>query len=88
MKTISLCADEGLIEAARKRAESESTTLDEQLQQWLAQYAAGAPTRPLSELSAEERRRRADDAMRFLDEMATRVKTGGRKFTREELNER
>ncbi len=74
MKNITLSADEGLIEAARNRARAEQTTLNEQFRKWLVAYAG--------------RERRAEEAIRFLDDLATRVKTGGRKFTREEMNER
>lgn len=74
MKNITLSADERLIEAARERARAEQTTLNEQFRKWLADYAG--------------RERRAEEAIRFLDDLATRVKTGGRKFTREEKNER
>jgi hypothetical protein len=39
MKNITLSADESLIEAARARARSEQTTLNEQFRRWLATYA-------------------------------------------------
>jgi hypothetical protein len=74
MRNITLSADERDIEAARERARLEQTTLNEAFRQWLADYAG--------------RTRRVEDAMRLLDEMRTYVRTGGRKFTREELNER
>lgn len=49
MRTIALSADEHLIEAARARAQAESTTLDEQFRLWLEGYiqqaAAPAPSR-------------------------------------------
>ena len=38
MKNITLSADENLIEAARQRALSERTTLNEQFRRWLADY--------------------------------------------------
>ncbi|MEX1104517.1 MAG: hypothetical protein WED87_09715, partial [Dehalococcoidia bacterium] len=69
-----LSADEKLIEEARDRARAERTTLNEEFRKWLVEYTG--------------RERRVEETMRFLDEMATRVKTGGRRFTREELNER
>ena len=74
MKNITLSADESLIEAARQQARSENTTLNEQFRLWLAEYAS--------------RRRSADDAMRLVDEIRTYARTGGRKFTRDEMNER
>jgi hypothetical protein len=39
MKNITLSADEQLIDAARERARSEQTTLNEKFRQWLAEYA-------------------------------------------------
>jgi len=39
LKNITLSADEALIERARQRAEAESTTLNAEFRQWLAQYA-------------------------------------------------
>lgn len=74
MRNITLSADEGLIEAARERARAEKTTLNEQFRRWLAEYAG--------------RERQAEEAMRVIAEMRRYVRTGGRKFTREELNER
>ena len=41
MKNITLSADERLIEAARERARSEHTTLNEQFRRWLADYTPG-----------------------------------------------
>ena len=38
MKNITLSADEALIEAARQRAASENTTLNEQFRRWLERY--------------------------------------------------
>jgi uncharacterized protein with ParB-like and HNH nuclease domain len=74
MKNITLSADERDIEAARERAREEQTTLNEAFRRWIEDYGG--------------RRRRVEETLRFLDDLATRVKTGGRKFTREELNER
>jgi hypothetical protein len=42
VKNITLTADEQLIEAARERARSEHTTLNDQFRLWLASYADGA----------------------------------------------
>lgn len=74
MKNITLSADENLIEAARARARSEHTTLNEQFRVWLETYA--------------RRKEQAEEAVRFIEELQSRVHTGGRKFTREEMNER
>lgn len=74
MKNITLSADEHLIEAARARARAESTTLNEEFRRWLADYA--------------QRRQQAERARAVLDELQVRLRTGGRKFTRDEMNER
>ena len=74
MKNITLSATEELIEAARARARAENTTLNEQFRRWLADY------------SREERR--TEQVTQLLDEIRTYVRTGGRKFTRDEMNER
>lgn len=74
MKNITLSADESVIEAARAQARAENTTLNEQFRVWLAGYA--------------HRRRNADEAMALVTEMRKYVSTGGRKFTRDEMNER
>jgi hypothetical protein len=74
MKNITLSADERLIEEARAKARQEQTTLNEQFRRWLADYVG--------------RRQRAERAMRTIDELRKTVRTGGRKFTRDEMNER
>jgi len=74
MKNITLSADEGLIEAARERARDEHTTLNEQFRRWLKDYA--------------RREQQADEAMAVIRELRGKVRTGGRKFTRDEMNER
>ncbi len=74
MKNITLSADEALIEAARERAREEHTTLNEQFRCWLEEYARC--------------RHKADDAMAVLEKIRTYARSGGRKFSREEMNER
>ena len=74
MKNITLSADEKLIEAARERARAEHTTLNEQFRLWLKDYA--------------RREQQAREAMAVVRELQGKVRTGGRKFTREEMNER
>jgi hypothetical protein len=73
MRNVTLSADEALIGAARKRAESEHTTLNNLFREWLARYA-GQPR-----LTADQVRQTVEAAAHF------RV---GRGFTREERNER
>ena len=72
-KNITFTADEALIEEARETARADNTTLNEQFRLWLAQYA---------------RRRRAEKAMLLIAELQGQINTGGRKFTRDEMNER
>ncbi|MGI9050382.1 MAG: hypothetical protein ACR2GU_13585 [Rubrobacteraceae bacterium] len=74
MKNITLSADERLIEAARERARAEHTTLNAQFRLWLADYA--------------RREQQAERAMAVVRKLQGKVRTGGRKFTREEMNER
>jgi hypothetical protein len=72
-RNITFAADETLIDEARAVARAENTTLNEQFGLWLEQYA---------------RKRRAARAMETVDRMRRYVRTGGRKFTRDEMNER
>ena len=74
MKNITFSADEKLIEAARERARAEHTTLNEAFRRWLADYA--------------QRGRRAAEAMAVIEDIRKYARTGGRKFTRDEMNER
>ncbi|MCY4026408.1 MAG: hypothetical protein OXH75_08855 [Acidobacteria bacterium] len=73
MRNITLSADGALIEAARQKAASEHTTLNEQFRLWLADYVG--------------RKRRAAEAVRVMRELQGRLHVG-RKLTREETNER
>jgi len=74
MKNITLSADEALLEAARQRAASERTTLNEQFRQWLRVYA--------------RHEQRTENAMETIAELRERLHTRGRRFSREEMNER
>ena len=73
MKNITLSADESLIEAARRRAIEDRTTLNAQFRVWLESYAR-------SEWQAEQ-------AMAVVNELQGKLRVG-RKLTREEMNER
>ena len=73
MKNITLSADDDLIEAARRRAACEGTTLTEQFRLWLADY-----------VGRDRQAARAVDVMR---ELQGRLRVG-RKLTRDEMNER
>ncbi len=74
MKNITLSADDKLIDAARERARSEHTTLNEQFRRWLAGYV--------------RQEQKADAAMALVEELRRQVRTGGHTFTRDEMNER
>ena len=74
MKNITLSAEESLIEAARERARSEKTTLNDAFRLWLETYAG--------------RENRVEEAMAVLNDVRSRIRTGGQKFTRDEMNER
>ncbi len=73
MKNITLSADDELIEAARAQARADNTTLNEQFRLWLAHYA---------------RKQRVQRFRELTDDLQGKVSTGGRKFTRDEMNER
>jgi len=74
MKNITLSADDELIEAARERARAEHTTLNDQFRRWLEEYA--------------HRANRIEAAMAVVDRTQSYASTGGRRFTRDEMNER
>lgn len=74
MKNITLSADESLIEEARRRATEERTTLNAQFRLWLAGY-----------VGREQQAARAEATLR---ELRSVILTGGRTFTRDEMNER
>ena len=72
-RNITFTADEALIDEAREAARADNTTLNEQFRLWLEQYT---------------QRRRAEKAMQIVAELQRKIDTGGRKPTREEMNER
>lgn len=74
MKNVTLSADQALVEAARERARAEHTTLNEQFRRWLEEYT--------------RRTDQVEEAMDLLAHLRSYVRTGGKKFTREEMNER
>ena len=74
MKNITLSADEQLIEAARQRARDEKTTLNEQFRRWLNDYVG--------------RKQQADAALATIKALQAKYSTGGRSFSRDEMNER
>ena len=74
MKNITLSADEELIAAARRRAAAEQTTLNAMFRRWLADYVG--------------RQRQVDAALAAIDALQEVIDTGGRRFSRDEMNER
>jgi hypothetical protein len=74
MKNITLSADERLIDAARERARERKTTLNEEFRRWLEGYVG--------------REAQARRAMEVIERIRSYAHTDGRKFTRDELNER
>ena len=74
MKNITLSADKSLIAAARRHAAAERTTLNAQFRLWLADYVG--------------RKQQAEAAIETIRSLRGRISTGGRKFTRDEMNER
>ncbi|MDX2179489.1 MAG: hypothetical protein SFV18_07850 [Bryobacteraceae bacterium] len=72
MKNITFSADEKLIEMAREQAKRDGTTLNEKFREWLDVYGG-----------REARRKAYDELMAQLDYVQA-----GRKYTRDEMNER
>ncbi len=72
-RNITFTADEALIDEAREAAREDNTTLNEQFRIWLEAYT---------------RKRRAARAMAVVERIGKYASSGGRKFTREEMNER
>lgn len=73
MKSITLSADEHLIDAAQERARAEHTTLDEQFQCWLKDYT-----------NQQERLNKYD---KVISQLKGKLKIG-RKLTRDKMNDR
>ncbi len=72
IRNITLSADEALIESARKRAEQENKSLNKLFREWISNYANR------DNLGVEY-----DNLMKSLKNVCA-----GKKFTREEMNER
>lgn len=73
MKNITLSADEHLIDRARRTAQEQRRTLNDAFREWLEEY-----TSRNGDLEQRER---------LMQRLRGRV-VAGRKFTREEMNER
>jgi hypothetical protein len=72
MKNITFSADEKLIEKAREKARSESTTLNNRVREWMERYVAESTKK--------------ENFLALMDKLDY-VKPG-RSFTRDEMNER
>ena len=81
MKAITLHADENLIASAHRCATANRTTLNEQFQVWLKDYVQRNG-------DCVQRENQAAEAMKVIRDLQGSIFTGGRKFTREEMNER
>ena len=74
VKNITLSADQQLIEAARAKARASNRTLNDEFRDWLAEYVA--------------RNDIADRAVHVMEHVAQYAATNGRRFTRDEMNDR
>jgi len=72
LKNITLSADEEVIRKARKKAQKENTTVNEQFRLWLSRF-----------INVDKRLNDFDALMNKLNYVSS-----GTKFSREELNER
>jgi TorA maturation chaperone TorD len=73
MKNVTLSADDELIEQARRTAKAQHKTLNQAFREWLAEYT---------------RRENDEKAIEALYQRLSYVNSGGRKYTRDEMNER
>jgi hypothetical protein len=74
MKRITFSGDADLIRLARAKAKDRNTTLNDEIRRWLTEYAEGSD--------------KISRAEKTIAQLQSRYGTGGRKFTRDELNER
>ncbi len=72
LKNITFSVEEDLIQKARERAISEKTTLNAVFRRWLKQYS--------------ERKKAAEEYDKIMESLS--YAKAGRKFSREEMNER
>jgi len=72
LKNITFSADEQLIATARRRAQEEQTTLNAEFRRWLEDFTGGV--------------RRVERFNELMEQLA--YVDPGRKFTRDEMNER
>ena len=74
MKNVTFSADEALIQAARRKAQSANRTLNDEFRAWLEEYVG--------------RDEQAARAAAFIDHVSQYASTGGRRFSRDEMNAR
>jgi hypothetical protein len=77
MKNITLSADEHLIEEARMKAQQKKTTLNAEFRNWLAAYTHNNASKNL----------RISTYRDLMSEFSN-ISTGGKSFSRDEMNER
>ncbi len=77
MRNITMSADEHLIDVARAKAQQKKTTLNAEFRKWLESYTN----------NASNSKRRVQTYRSIMSELSD-ISTGGRKFTRDEMNER
>ena len=81
MKDITMSADENLIVSAHRCAAANRTTLNAQFQLWLKDDIQRNG-------DCVQRENQVAEAMKVIRDLQGNIFTGGRKFTREEMNER
>ena len=74
MKNVTFTADESLIEAARAKARSANRSLNDEFRDWLLEYVGRSAS--------------VVRAISVIDRIAEYADTGGRRFSRDEMNER
>jgi len=79
--TVTLSAEEALIEKARAKARAGNTTLEDEIRRWLEGYAGEGTA---ATIEGERRAAKYRETM----EKLKHVRWDGSKLTREELNER
>lgn len=83
MKTITIEAEDSLIEAAQQAAAAEHISLNTKIRKWLEDYARKWGQANTAEAKAQRQARIAN-----WDDISKTIDIGGRKFTREEMNAR
>ncbi len=77
MRNITLNADEQLIDLARQKAQKNKTTLNAEFRKWIENYTN----------SDSNKKRRIQNYCSIMKELS-HISTAGKKFNRDEMNER